>query len=119
MASTRSKNTRGDYNLQQRSYNDARNYVGYENSQSGKAYMNAMPCLGITPSHMPREAFSNNSVDIESALLGINSTNLVTPQAPVVPNLKQIGEVKFFDRLPNYIPEPLVVEKNQRPFPIV
>ena len=66
---------------------------------------------------MPREAFSHNSVEIESSLFGINATNLVNPQAPVQPKLKQLPEKSFFERLPMYMPEPLVVERNQRPFP--
>ena len=67
---------------------------------------------------MPREAFSQNSVEIESALFGINSTNLVNPQKPVVPELKYLPSVSYFEKLPNFMPEPLVVEKNQRPFPV-
>lgn len=118
MASTRNNNTPSDYCLQQRSYKNARTYTDYEYSQVGRAYNNAMPCMGITPSHMPREAFSTNSVEIESALFGINSTNLVNPEKPVTPQLKTLPEVSYFERLPTYIPEPLVVEKDQRPFPI-
>jgi hypothetical protein len=117
MASTRNKNTSSDYCLQQRSYHDARKYMEYEYSQVGRAYTNAIPCVGITPSRMPREAFSSNSVEIESALFGINATKLVNPQAPIVPSLIRLSDVSYFDRLPIYMPEPLVVEKNQRPFP--
>ena len=118
MASTRNNNMPSDYCLQQKSYTDTQKYTGYEYSQVGRAYKNAMPCMGITPSHMPREAFSTNSVEIESSLFGINSTNLVNPQTPITPNLKTLPEISYFDRLPTYIPEPLVVEKAQRPFPI-
>jgi len=118
MASTRNKNTTSDYCLQQRSYNDTRQYIDYEYSQVGRAYANAIPCVGIMPSHMPREAFSSNSVEIESSLFGINSTNLVNPQSPVIPHLIQLPNVSYFDRLPVYMPEPLVIEKSQRPFPI-
>ena len=118
MASTRNINTPSDYCLQQRSYKDSLKYNEYENSQAGRAYHNALPCMGITPSHMPREAFSKNSVEIESSLFGINSTNLVTPQQPVVPHLKTLPEVSYFERLPMYMPEHLVVETDQRPFPI-
>lgn len=118
MASTRNNNMPSDYCLQQRSYMDTRNYNEYQYSQVGRAYNNAIPALGIMPSHMPREAFSTNSVEIESALFGINSTNLVNPQAPVRPDLITLPEVCYFNTLPVYIPEPLVVEKAQRPFPI-
>ena len=118
MASTRSNNTVGDYCLQQRSYKSARTYLDYKYSQVGRAYENAIPCMGITPSHMPRSAFSKNSVCIESALFGINSTNLVNPQTPVNPELIKLPEVSYFKRIPLFIPEPLVIENNQRPFPI-
>jgi hypothetical protein len=67
---------------------------------------------------MPREAFSMNSVEIESSLFGINANNLVNPQAPITPVLIRLPEVCYFNTLPLYIPEPLVVEAAQRPFPI-
>ena len=118
MASTRNKNTTSDYCLEQKQNTHIFGYTEYNNSQYGNAYYNALPTVGITPSHMPRQAFSKNSVDIESALFGINSTNLVTPQAPVVPKLVQLPEVAYFERLPFVLPNPLVVENNQRPFPI-
>ena len=118
MASTRNKNMPNDYCLQQRSYMDTRNYAEYTYSQVGRAYNNALPTMGITPSHMPREAFSRNSVEIESALFGINSTNLVTPETPVNPELTRLPEISYFDRLPVYMPEKLVVQTDQRPFPI-
>ena len=118
MASTRNNNTPGDYCLQQHSFNHSLQYTQYKNSQLGMAYKNAMPCIGITPSHMPREAFSTNSIEIESALFGINSTNLVNSQVPVVPNLNNLPSVAYFDTVPTYMPEPLVVEKFQRPYPI-
>ena len=118
MASTRNNNTPGDYCQQQKSYKQSLDYNEYQYSQVGRAYKNALPCVGITPSHMPREAFSQNSIEIESALFGINSTNLVNPQKPVIPQLKQLPGVSYFERLQTFMPEPLVVEKYQRPFPV-
>ena len=118
MASTRNRNTPGNYNLEQREYKQSEVYTLYPNSQYGAAYRNALPTVGIMPSHMPREAFSRNSVDIESALYGINSTNLVAPQTPVAPKLIQLPEVAYFERIPFILPNPLVVENKQRPFPV-
>ena len=118
MASTQNKNTKSDYCYQQRDFRGIFTHVSYINSQNGRAYTDALPEIGYLPSYMSRESFSKNSVDIESALFGINSTNLVEPQAPVVPQLKQLPEYSFFDRLPLIMPTPLVIEKNQRPFPI-
>ncbi len=118
MASTRNKNTRSDFKIEQNAKTMARNYGAFENSYAGKAFEPALAfeSVGILPTKMSREHFSQNSVDIESALFGINSTNLVDPQAPVVPQLKQLPEVKFFERMALFMPEPLVVEKAARPF---
>jgi hypothetical protein len=117
MASTRNKNTCANYCLEQRMTTQSQKYLEYKNAASGAAYSPAIPCMGIMPSQMPREAFSRNSVDIESALFGINSTNLVEPQQPVVPQLNKLPEVSFFTRMQLVMPDPLVVEKSQRPFP--
>ena len=118
MASTRNKNTSSDYCLEQKQNRQIFGYTEYNHSQYGAAYRNALPTVGIIPSHMPREAFSKNSVDIESALLGINSTNLVTPQTPVAAKLIPLPEVSYFERIPFILPNPLVVENKQRPFPV-
>ena len=115
MASTRNKNMPNDYCLEQNSYNDSFNYKFYKHSQYGSCVNPCIPSLGYTPSHMSRDVFSHNPVEIESALLGINSTNLVEPQKPVQPYLKNIKQKDFFKRLPVIMPKPLVIEDNQRP----
>ena len=118
MASTRNKNTCSNYCLEQRIITKSLDYNEYKNGASGAAYNPALPCMGIIPGQMPREAFSHNSIDIESALFGINSTNLVETQKPVVPQLKTLPDVSFFGRMQLVMPDPLVVEKFQRPFPV-
>lgn len=118
MASTRNRNSPGDYKLEQRSFDLANVYNSYAHSQYGSAYKPAMPSVGITPSRMPNNTLSYNPTEIESSLFGINSTNLVNPRAPLKANLKSIPTVPFFDRLPIFMPLPLVVESKQRPFPI-
>ena len=118
MASTRNNNMPCEYNLQQNSYKNILNYNSYTNSSTGKPYNTSIPDLGYIPSHMSNTAFSNNPIDIESSLLGINSTNLVSPQEVVVPDLKTINTIKFFDTIPTYMPNPLVIEGKQRPFPV-
>ena len=118
MSSTRNINMRDDYSLEQQYYGLARNYTGYKHAAQGCAYQDSIPTIGITPGKMPRGTLSHNPIDIESALFGINSTNLVNPQKPVVPNLKKIPTSVFFDRLQVHMPMPLVIENNQRPYPI-
>lgn len=118
MASTRNKNTPSDYGLEQSAYDQYRNWVSYPHSSYGESYSNAIPCMGITPSHMPRTAFSSNSIEIESSLWGINSTNLVEKQPDVIPELRTIPMESFFDTIPMIMPKTLIVSKTQRPFPI-
>lgn len=118
MTSTRNINSRGDYSLEQDYYGLGRIYTNYLHSAQGLAYKPSIPEIGIIPNHMPRGTLSNNPIDIESMLRGIGSTNLVVPQKPIKPDLKQIPTSKFFDRLMVHMPKPLVIEKNQRPYPI-
>lgn len=118
MASTRNNNTKGNYCLQQKSFNNSMLYNSYVNSQWGSASNTAIPTLGITPSHMPWNTLSSNPVDIESSLFGINSTNLVENKLPVQPELKNVPMVAFFDIQSVIMPEKFVVQKDQRPFPL-
>lgn len=115
MASTRNINTRGNYNLEQQHYNCNRNYNNFQNGSQGKAYITSIPSIGYMPSHMPRDTLSNNPIEIESMLFGINSTNLVNKQKPIVPELKKVPSSRFFDRLTVHMPKPLIIENNQRP----
>ena len=79
----------------------------------------AFPCVGINMPMMTNgynnQLLSGNPSDIESALFGIGSTNLVRSKPAVVPQLNCMGNVKFFNRLRATLPEPLVIEKYQRP----
>jgi hypothetical protein len=118
MTDTQSVNNPADYCLQQAAYARAREHTFYDHGPFGHARHIALPCMGITPSHMPRNTLSTNPVEIESALFGINSVNLVDPQAPVRPELHHIPEVSFFERLAVLLPRPLVIERDQRPFPV-
>ena len=118
MASTRNLNTRGNYDLEQQTYKTSRNYNSYLHAAQGCAFQPSMPTIGIIPSHMPRHTLSRNPIDIESVLFGIGSTNLVNPKKPVKPDLKRIPTSVFFERLPVHMPKPLVIENEQRPYPI-
>lgn len=118
MASTRNRNTPGNYCLEQREYKNSEQYTLYPNSQYGAAYNTRLPGNGLNPAQIPWNKLSYNSPDIESFLFGINSTNLVNPAAPVVPELAKLNSANIFEREPVFIPEPLVIEKNQRPYPI-
>lgn len=116
MASTRNLNTPGNYYLEQKEYNQMENYTLYPNSQYGAAYNTCLPGNGVNPGQIPWNKLSNNAVQIESFLLGINSTNLVNPAPPLNPEFKTLETANFFEKKSTLMPEPLVVEKSQRPF---
>ena len=67
---------------------------------------------------MNSNVFSNNPIEIESALFGINANNLVDPQKPVNPELKSIQFKSFFERIPLIMPNPLSLENPHRPCPV-
>jgi len=118
MTSTRNINSKGDYKLEQSQIGEYMNYTNYLHGAQGRAFIQTLPSIGYNPSGMPRDTFSKNPIEIESMLFGINSTNLVTPRKPIIPQLRQIPTSNFFNRLPVHMPKPLVIENNQRPYPI-
>jgi len=117
MSSTRLINDSGDYCQQQKESRLAEQFALYKYKciSNDSAY----PCVGINVPKMTNGynngILSENASDIESALFGIGSTNLVNTKAPVVAKLNQLPTKKFFTRPDLFIPEPLVVEKFQRP----
>jgi hypothetical protein len=115
MTSTRNKNTKGDYNLEQKSKILNSDWKLYEHSSYGKPYQASIPTLGYMPSHMSNEEFSNNCIDIESSLFGINSTNLVGNSFKCNPQLNNIQFQSFFEKTPIIMPKPLVILDDQRP----
>jgi hypothetical protein len=116
MASTRNKNTPGNYCLEERQYSESRQYTLYEHSAYGSAVDTRLPGNGLNPGQFPNNQLSSNSTDIESFLLGVNSTNLVKPQGPLTPQLNCLKTANIFETRPVYMPNPVIVEKNQRPF---
>lgn len=113
MASTRNRNTFGDYNLEQKQSSHIFDNRIFKNRRI--AFNDALPCAGINVGSVPNTQLANNAVDIESRLYGINSSNLINPQKKLIPQLKKISNLEFFERHQIYIPEPLVIENNQRP----
>ena len=117
MASTRLNNDKGWYCQQQEGIRK------YEEHELWKfkciSNQTAFPCAGINMPMMTNgynnNILSQDAPDIESALFGIGSTNLVKPKKPTIARLNSVGDIAFFRRLPVYMPEPLVVEKCQRP----
>jgi len=115
MASVSNKNTPGDYRQEQRINDRIDNYMTYVNSAPAKAYTSHFPGNGLLMGNNARESFCHNYTDVESELFGIGSTNLVKPRARFVPQLEVPKSLNIADRLPVLIPEPLILDKNNRP----
>lgn len=113
MASTSSKNTPGDYQLEQWSYAQNINYNTYP--QYGRPVTSYLPGDGLLGGRVHCENFAQNSCDIESMLRGIGSTNLVTAQDPVKGELYRLKSLSVIDRIPLLVPAPLKIEPDQRP----
>lgn len=116
MTSTRNKNTQLNYNLEKLNTEKLLRENLYSHSSSGRPISECIPSLGYIPSHISREALAHNSIDIESQLRGIGSTNLETPCEPIIPSIINLEFKDFFDRQQTIImPYPMVYENNQRP----
>jgi len=113
MASTRNKNTFGNYCDQQRQIQKqedwfTRNYK-FENPRP------AFPCAGINVQHVPSNELSTNQVDIENYLYGISANNFVNPVKTVVPDLKTLEPISFFEPPKLYVPVLPHYLQGQRP----
>ena len=115
MASTRNRNTQGNYKAEQWSLEQNRVHQSYIHGANGQAITTHYAGNGLLGSWMPRTELAHNPVDIESSLYGIGSTNLVEPKEETVPEFKPVDTLSIAERIPLLIPKPLYVEANQRP----
>ena len=114
MASTRNKNTPGDYQLEQWAQNRRFEDITYIHSTQGRPVQPYFPGNGLNGARIAGKDLAKNDCDIESFLFGIGSTNLVQPLSPITPNINHIPSLNIMDRTPMILPKPLIVEPNQR-----
>ena len=113
MASTRNKNSLGNYKLETNAYQNSIQFMTYE-----PAVKPVVPLLagdGLLAGRMASNTLSKNACDVESQLFGIGATNLVTPFTEVVPQYTSRKSLNIIEKIPLLMPEPLVVRKDQRP----
>ena len=115
MACTRDKNSKGNYCLEQKGLEHVRQNLAFYNAPNGHAYRPAFPDL-YNNGHVPADVLSCNNVDIESALFGIDSCNLVNPKSQTVAELKKLPSVSFFERPQVIRPAGVYPDNSQRPF---
>lgn len=113
MASTRNRNTPGDYRMEQIQYEKKVNYN--TNKQYGQASVSYHPGDGLMGAHTCRNALAYNACDIEFSLFGIGSTNLVNPKAQTNPELKNLKTLDIMERPKVFVVEPRPLNSDQRP----
>ena len=116
MSSTSHKNSTGNYQQEQATFQKKREYDFYPGAK-----VNTLICLpgdGLLCSRMHPTMLSNNSVDIESDLFGIGSSNLVKKKPIVLPEIKNLKSLAIFEKRKVQLPALLEILPNQRPFNI-
>lgn len=112
MASTRNKNTPGDYKLEQLAYIDR--HLNIMDIQKQTPEYKYFPGNGLLQGSVPSRDLANNYTDIESTLFGIGSTNLVQTLPNVVPDIHSYRSLNIIDKTPMIVPTPLYVDTKQR-----
>jgi hypothetical protein len=115
MASTRNKNTQGNYAAERWAIDQEVLYRNYEHAGNGRPIESMFAGDGILMGRMVPTELATNSVDIESFLYGVGSTNLVTPLPPIYASLKTPRSLSIIDHVPLIMPDNLVIEHMQRP----
>lgn len=119
MASTRNRNTKSDYLQEGISNQKNFSYTTYQHSQYGKpnSFLDVYKLPESTQATRPvgLENLSHNGIDIDSYLKGISATNLETPKPKTTAQLKDYSSVKFYERVPIFMPYEIKSDKKQRP----
>ena len=117
MASTRNRNTPGDYHQEQMEYVGKIQYLS--RPFYGSAEHTYLPGSGLLQGAVYHSHLAFNGSDIESYLRGINATNLVGTSFAPQAQLKTLQTLDIATPRPvTLIPEPLTVKSNQRPYPL-
>jgi hypothetical protein len=115
MASTRSRNTPGNYELEQKINTQKNDYMSFEKSSFygtvPTAYFPGQGLIGMKTAGMN---LASNSADIESQLFGIGSTNLVSPQMPIAPDVYALNSLNVAYKAPVIVPTAFAPVPNQR-----
>lgn len=115
MTDTRKKSEKGDYNLEQNITFGVLDYYFNSENRYGNPVNTFLPGNGLVGQNVSRVNLANNSLDIETMLRGTGTCNMVQKPENIVPDLRTIKTLDMFESQPTYLPEPMVVQKGQRP----
>lgn len=113
MASTRNRNTPGDYALEQRMNHNVLFYETYQGHIMNRETL--LPGLGLKPARLPMQLFCD-TFDIESELRGLGATNLVNPKTTSVLPKEGRGmkTLNIYEQAPVILPKPLKIPADAR-----
>jgi hypothetical protein len=114
MASTRNKNSPGDYEQEMKSIILQADYKTYE--PYGAPPQTTWAGDGLLCGSVGASKLSQNYCDIESNLRGIGATNLVSPLPELAPQINQLQSLNIIDRPKVQVPEPFSQNTLARPF---
>jgi hypothetical protein len=115
MASTRNRNTPGNYVAEQSINQFQREYFAYETaSHYAVPTQTHFPGNGLIGMKSAHCNLSTNYSDVESYLFGIGSTNLVSPISEPTPEIRQLQSLNVMNKTPLIMPEELFLQGNQR-----
>tara|TARA_Y100000389_G_scaffold35380_1_gene30061 strand:+ start:491 stop:859 length:369 start_codon:yes stop_codon:yes gene_type:complete len=119
MASTRNRNTKGDYLQEGISNQKNFSYTTYQHSQYGKPdnFLDVYKLPNSTQAtrSVGLENLSHNPIDIDSYLKGISATNLEKPTPKRAAHLKEYSSIDFYNRVPLLLPDEVKTDQKQRP----
>jgi hypothetical protein len=119
MASTRNRNTYGNYESEQMINNLHNDYMSFDKSSFyGTVPATYFPGQGLVGMKTAGLNLASNSADIESQLFGIGSTNLVTPITPIAPDVYQLNSLNIAYKAPVIVPQQFIPIPNQRAMPL-
>ena len=113
MTDTRKKSQKGDYELEQHWNTQYSGYLG--SSDCSRPATTYFAGNGLLSGRMARVDLANNSCDIESMLRGIGTCNMVNHQTAPTPDIRMLKSFNIFNSEETLLPNPLIVEKGQRP----
>lgn len=115
MTDTRKKAWRGDYEDEQRVNDYCYQYYYNQERFFAKPEYTYLPGDGIVGAKISYRDLANNPIDIDSYLRGIRSADMVNTPFTAVPDLRNVQSLNFYQKHKPVVPEPLVIERNQRP----
>lgn len=113
MASSRNNNTTGDYKEEMIRLEKTRLNTFYTGAVSNETI--CFPGDGLLGCRNTNLFLPNNSIDVETDLRGIGSTNLVTPKEKQTFIFHPFKVLDIQERNRTIIPEPLRIDKYSRP----